>query len=102
MDAHHGGYVGAVDIGVQQANACTALCQGNSKVSRDGAFAHAAFAGCHRNSVTDWKVEQSTVAAIIRYVGIHLDVDRFHAWQGQHSLTRLFFDAAFERAGRSG
>ena len=43
--AHHGGDVGAVDIGVDEADALAELGESNGEIDGDGGFADSAFAG---------------------------------------------------------
>ena len=52
-DAQHGGNVGAVDVGVEQAHAVSLLGQGAGEVHSDGAFADTPFAAAHCDHLTD-------------------------------------------------
>ena len=81
--AHHHRHAGAVNIGVEQANACALNSQSQSQIDSGGAFAHPALAGCHSNDVFD--VRQQLYAALHRMTGdlggdVHCEVaDAFHA-----------------------
>ena len=52
-DAQHGGNVGAVDVGVEQAHSMSLLGQGAGEVHSDGALADTALAAAHGDHLSD-------------------------------------------------
>ena len=51
--AEHGGHVGAVDVGVDQADLVTELRERDTEVDSDGGFADTTFAGADGDDVLD-------------------------------------------------
>ena len=84
FDAHHHGLAGAVNVGVQQADAGAFSGQGQGQVDRGGAFANAALARGDSDDVLD--VGQQLHAALHAVAGdFDRDIDR-HIGHARHRL----------------